>query len=93
MTHKNIEQTVQKVTFSNEKSSIKFICVEPWAEEITVEAAQKIALIGVGPSQGAQLDIEFSDGGLFVYAWRGAMIEVWIDGVLAETASAKFPSF
>ena len=81
-----------KVSVDNSTGSINKLYIEPWGDELTIKPNDKIVLIGKGPLELAEINMEYKKDYLVIYAWSKSTITVLINGELQDNGSSGFPS-
>jgi hypothetical protein len=87
MTKKNNLMTEQNILIDNSSGNISKLIIEPWAEEITIKQGDKVYIVGFGPIENAQLQLEFENNLLIICGWQGSKLTIYLNEKILETAS------
>ena len=69
----------RNLRFTNSKPCSLNLIIEPWAEEYCISKGQVFEVHGVSDQDG-DMELEISEGYLIVYAWAGAILQVYVEG-------------
>jgi hypothetical protein len=75
----------------NTKGRINRLILEPWADEVEIQAGDEIVVTGKGPLNEKPIEMELLEEALVIYGWSKSTLSVCVNGVLMKTASALIP--
>jgi hypothetical protein len=74
----------QILTLRNRRSEPLLVRIEPWADEVTIEPAESLALAFEGPP-GEAIEVEAEADCIVVYGWVGSTVDI------RKTAGHEYP--
>jgi len=80
------QRTIQ---ISNTHGELDVIILEPWVDEIRILVGDIVEIRGVGPVEGAVIEVDEIERGRVVWGWPGARLHVSVNGEPVETFSSQ----
>jgi hypothetical protein len=81
---------VQRLRISNFSSEPVTLCLEPWANEVSMLPEANFELVAEGP-EGDYLQVAYEQRRITVYGWSGSVLSVFHDGRLVVACNIPVP--
>ena len=73
------ENHTQHLRISNDYSEPITLCLEPWADEISILSKARFKIVAEG-LKGDHLEVTYEERRISVYGWSGSTLSVFHDG-------------
>ena len=80
------QRTIQ---ISNKHGELDVIILEPWVDEIPIQVGDIVDIRGIGPVDGAVIEVDEIERGRVVWGWPGALLHMSVNGESLETFSSQ----
>jgi hypothetical protein len=71
-----IRDVVSSIVVRNPRTQNIVLCVEPWGDELTLAPGVSYRILVTGPSNN-NLQLEFPEHGVAIYAWNDSILTVF----------------
>lgn len=82
------DQCESSILICNRSGYISYIAIEPWGEEVSLQAGDQVGVIARGPKDAEVLKLEYEGDALYLYAWPGSILRITLNGAVLNTASS-----
>lgn len=79
------------LALENSKATRIVLRLEPWGEEVSLAARERVRITAYAASREGQLEIELSDQAVIVYGWPGATLDVEKEGEIIARCDVPVP--
>ena len=92
MTEQTIEEITIELAIDNRSGKLSKLILEPWADEIDLREGDKVDLRASGPADSARITQVYKGDKLILWASRGWVFAISVNGKEVPTGSSGVPS-
>jgi hypothetical protein len=81
---------IQRLRVSNFYSEPVTLCLEPWADELSIPPKVSFEIVAEGP-EGDYLEVAYEELRITAYGWSGSILSVFHDGMLLLECNIPAP--